>query len=117
MGRRKWRKGPHITLLDELARQEVVFWWDKPQSKGWFLSWQFRMASQAIQNGRVIRYAMPEGSSCRFSDEDILRAERRLRTEPTLEGRQELIKLLNRIDPGRGDVHDVIDRYEGKGLY
>ena len=99
MGRRKWRKGPHITSLDELARQEVVFWWDKPQSKGWFLSWQ------------------PEGSSCRFSDEDILRAERRLRTEPTLEGRQELIKLLNRIDPGRGDVHDVIDRYEGKGLY
>lgn len=113
MGRRKWRKGPHITSLDELARQEVVFWWDKPQSKGWFLSWQFRMAAQALQNGRAIRYAMPEGVSCRFSDEDILLAERRLRTGPTLEGRRELIRTLNRLDTGQGDIHDVIDRCEG----
>lgn len=116
MSKRKWRRGPLITSLDELARQEVVFWWEKAQPKGWFLSWQFRMASQAIKNGRVIRYAMPEGFSCRFSDEDILRAERRLHTEPTLEGRRELIKLLNRVDPGRGDIHDVIDRYEANGL-
>ena len=103
--------------LDELARQEVVFWRDKPTSKGWFMSWQFRMAANAIGKNGVVFYAMPAGITTRFSDEDILRAERRLKTPLTLEGRKDVIKLLNRYDRGYGDVNDVIDAYEDEEGY
>ena len=41
-----------------------------------------------------------------------IRAERRMHTAPTLEGRKELIAILNRFDRGHGDVDDVIDAYE-----
>lgn len=109
---KKWRRGPHITSLDELVRQDMVFWRDKPTSKGWFMSWQFRMATNAIGKNGVVFYAMPAGFSTRFSDEDILRAERRLRTRPTLDGRKSVMDLLNRFDQGHGDVDDIIDDYE-----
>ncbi len=112
MSKRRWRRGPHILSLDELARQEIVCWWDKPTARGWFFSWQFRMAVQAIGEKGVIFYAMPAGATTRFSDEDIIRAERRLRTAPTLDCRKELIQLLNTYDRGCGDIDDVIDRYE-----
>lgn len=112
MSKRKWRRGPHIMSLDELVRQEVVFWRHKPTAKGWFLSWQFGMAAKAIGKSGVVFYAMPAGITTRFSDEDILRAERRLRTPPTLEGRKDVVNLLNRCDRGYGDVDDVIDAYE-----
>ena len=74
MSKRKWRRGPKILSLDELVRQEVVFWSDKPQSHGWFMSWQFRMAAQAIGKNGVIFYAMPAGVTTRFPDEEIIRA-------------------------------------------
>lgn len=112
MSKKKWRRGPHIMSLDELTRQEMVFWLDKPTSAGWFMSWQFRMAANSIGRRGVVFYAMPAGVTTRFSDEDILRAERRLKTPPTLEGRKDVIKLLNRYDRGYGDVNDVIDAYE-----
>ena len=99
MAKRKWRKGPKISSLD------------KPTPKEWFMSWQFRMTAQALKGG-IIRYAMPESQSTRFSDEEIIRAERRLRTPPTLEGRKELIKLLNAHDCGTADIDEIIDRYE-----
>lgn len=111
MAKRKWRKGPKISSLDELYRQEIIFWLDKPTPKGWFMSWQFRMAAQALKGG-IIRYAMPESQSTRFSDVEIIRAERRLRTPPPLDGRKELIKLLNAHDCGTADIDEVIDRYE-----
>lgn len=84
----------------------------KPTVKGWFLSWQFGMAAKAIGKSGVVFYAMPAGITTRFSDEDILRAERRLRTPPTLEGRKDIVNLLNRCDRGYGDVDDLIDTYE-----
>ncbi len=117
MSKRKWRRGSHILSLDELARQEVIFWFDKPTSKGWFSSWQFRMAAKAIGEKGAIFYAMPAGVTTRFSDEDVIRAERRLHTKPTLEGRTELLRLLNTYDRGCGDVDDVIDRYEDNPDY
>ncbi len=117
MSKRKWRRGPHIRSLDELARQEVVFWRHKPTVKGWFLSWQFGMAAKAIGKSGVVFYAMPAGITTRFSDEDILRAERRLRTPPTLEGRKDIVNLLNRCDRGYGDVDDLIDTYEDDPRY
>ena len=90
MSKRKWRRGPHILSLDELARQKV-----------------------AVGEKGVVFYAMPAGITTRFSDEEVIRAERRLRTSPMLEGRIELMRLLNAYDRGCGDVDDVIDRYEG----
>lgn len=117
MSKRKYRRGCRILSLDELARQEVVFWRDKPTARGWFLSWQFRMACNAISPRGVIFYAMPAGVTTRFADEEIIRAERRLRTKPTLEGRTELIRLLNEHDCGVGDVDDVIDSYESSRSY
>lgn len=112
MSRRKWRRGSHIMTLDELARQEIVCWWDKPTSKGWFMSWQFRMAMKAIGSKGVVFYALPAGITTRFSDEEVIRAERRLRTAPTLDGRRKLIKLLNEWDDGIGNVDDTINEME-----
>jgi len=109
--KRKCRKGGRISSLDELARQEIVYWNHKPTAKGWFLSWQFRMAYNAVMEKGVIFYALPEGITTRFSDDEIIRAERRLHTTPTLEGRTELIRILNSYDNG-GSVDDAIDRYE-----
>lgn len=117
MSRRKWRRGPRILSLDELARQEIVCWLDKPTARGWFLSWQFRMVANAVGEKGVIFYAMPSTARTRFSDEDVIRAERRLHTEPTLEGRKSLIHLLNEYDRGSGDVDDVIDWYEDAPAY
>ena len=114
MSKRKWRRGPRILSLDELVRQEIVCWWDKPTSKGWFLSWQFRMAVNAIGEKGVVFYAMPSGATTRFSDEDVIRAERRLRTPPPFEGRMDVINLLNRCDRGYGSVDDVIDGYQSQ---
>ncbi len=112
MSKRKYRRGPHILSLDELARQDMVMWWDKPTPHGWFMSWQFRMAAHAIGEKGCVFYAMPAGVETRFSDMDILRAERRLRTPPTLEGRLEVIDILTNFDRGNGDVDDAIDTYE-----
>lgn len=117
MSKRKYRRGCRILSLDELARQEVVFWVDKPTARGWFMSWQFRMVSNSIGNGGVIFYAMPSGVSTRFTDEEIIRAERRLHTKPTIDGRTELIRTLNDYDRGAGDVDDVIDQYENSAGY
>lgn len=67
-------------------------------------------------NGRWGQLPAP-GITTRFSDEDILRAERRLRTPPTLEGRKDIVNLLNRCDRGYGDVDDLIDTYEDDPRY
>ena len=49
--KRKYAKGEKITSLDELARQEFVYFQDKITHCGWFLSWQFRMAKSFIDRG------------------------------------------------------------------
>lgn len=117
MSKRKWRRGPKIPSLQELTRQEVVFWCDKPMNRGWFMSWQLRMAAAVVGGSGVVSYAMPAGATTRFSDEDVIRAERRMHTAPTLEGRRELIDVLNRFDRGLGDVDDVIDAWENDPGY
>lgn len=112
MSKKKWRRGPHITSLDELARQEVVFWLDKPTARGWFGSWQFSFVVRHSGPKGIIFYAMPSRTTTRFSDDDVIRAERRLKTKPNYEGRLDLIRLLNQWDRGTGDVDDVIDEME-----
>lgn len=63
MYKRKFRKGGHILSLDELARQDFVYWMDKIQPRCWFMSWQFRMAKNAIGERGVIFYAIKEDSN------------------------------------------------------
>lgn len=49
--KRKYRKGNKITSLDELAKQEFVYFFDKITHCGWFMSWQFRLATMYIERG------------------------------------------------------------------
>ena len=49
--RRKYRKGEKITSLDELAKQQFIYFYDKITHAGWFKSWQFRMTEGFIQRG------------------------------------------------------------------
>lgn len=58
MSKKKYRRGGHILSLDELARQEFVYWHDKITHRGWFLSWQFRMAAHAVGETGCIFYAI-----------------------------------------------------------
>lgn len=54
--KRKYRKGKQITSLDELAKQEFVYFFDKITHYGWFMSWQFRMAKNFMERG-ILFYA------------------------------------------------------------
>jgi hypothetical protein len=54
--KRKYRKGAKISSLDELAKQEFIYFFDKITHEGWFLSWQFRLAARYIKRG-VLYYA------------------------------------------------------------
>lgn len=58
--KRKYHKGGHILSLDELVKQDFVYWHDKIQPRGWFLSWQFRMAVDNIGENGCIFYAIKE---------------------------------------------------------
>lgn len=49
--RRKYRKGERITSLDELSKQEFVYFFNKITHCGWFMSWQFRLAKRYIDQG------------------------------------------------------------------
>ncbi len=49
--KRKYRKGSRILSLDELVKQEVVYFYDKITHRGWFLSWQFRLAQKYVERG------------------------------------------------------------------
>jgi hypothetical protein len=55
--RKQYRPGPKVHFLNELMEQDFVYWWDKITPKGWFLSWQLRMAQGAIDKG-IIRTAV-----------------------------------------------------------
>ena len=48
---RKYRKGNPITSLDELSKQEFIYFHDKITHRGWFMSWQFSMAGRLLERG------------------------------------------------------------------
>ena len=56
--KRKYRRGGHILSLDELSRQDFVYWHEKITHRSWFLNWNFRMAVQAIGEKGCIYYAI-----------------------------------------------------------
>ena len=49
--KRKYRKGKRITSLDDLSNQEFIYFFNKITHKGWFMSWQFRLAQSYIERG------------------------------------------------------------------
>lgn len=56
--KRKYRRGGHVPNLDELVRQDFVYWNDKITPNGWLMSWQLRMAARAVGENGVIYYAI-----------------------------------------------------------
>ena len=56
--KRKYKKGEKITSLDELVKQEFIYFYDRITHNGWFMSWQCRMARSLIERG-VLYYALP----------------------------------------------------------
>lgn len=51
--KRKYHKGEPITSLDELAKQELIYFFDIITHCGWFMSWQFRLAERYIKRGML----------------------------------------------------------------
>lgn len=60
MSKRKYRKGGKITSLDELDKQEFVYFFDKITHHGWFGSWQISLAKRYIDKG-LLYYAVKNG--------------------------------------------------------
>lgn len=112
MSKSEWRRGPHIMSIDEVVRQEMIFWKNSLYSKRGFTSWKVQTIADNVGKDGCIFYAMPAGVTTRFSDEDVIRAEHRMHTDPTLDDRKWLISIINSFDRGNGDVDDAIDAYE-----
>lgn len=55
-----YERGKVLTSLDELVKQEFVYWREKITPKGWFMSWQLKMTTDALSKG-VIYYANKKG--------------------------------------------------------
>lgn len=51
----KYKKGSRITCLEELVRQDVVFFRDKVLHRSFFQSWQIRYAIIQIESGTLFR--------------------------------------------------------------
>lgn len=61
--KRKYRKGEKILSLDELAKQEFIYFFDKITHCGWFMSWQFRLAAIYIERGWIYYAIKNEGDN------------------------------------------------------
>lgn len=55
MQRRKYRRGDLVRSVNELLDQEFVYWHDKIYSQGWFMSWQLKMAYNAVKRGEIYK--------------------------------------------------------------
>lgn len=66
-----YRMGGKIRALDELARQEFIFFSSKNNPKlyhcGWFMSWQFRVAARYIRWG-YLYYAVKKQNARLLAD-------------------------------------------------
>lgn len=59
--RRKYRRGGHITSIDELMKQDLVYFFDRIYSKGWFQNWNLHWAERYIGENGMLYYAVKEG--------------------------------------------------------
>lgn len=60
--RRKYRKGDPIRSVDELLKQEFVYFDDKIYHCGWVRSWQLNMVVRHMDNSRIF-YAIRKGDN------------------------------------------------------
>lgn len=51
----KYSKGSRITCMEELVKQDVVFFREKVLHRGFFQSWQIRYAIIQIEKGLLFR--------------------------------------------------------------
>lgn len=51
----KYKKGSRITCLEELVKQDMVFFRDKVLHRSFFQSWQIRYAIIQIERGTLFR--------------------------------------------------------------
>lgn len=51
--KRKYRKGKPITSLDELEKQDFIYFLDKMTHRKWFGSWEFGLAARYIKRGML----------------------------------------------------------------
>lgn len=49
--KRKYRKGEQITSLDELSKQEFIYFRHKVTHCGWFMSWQIQTTKKFMELG------------------------------------------------------------------
>lgn len=50
---KKYYKGRVIRSLDELAKQEFIFFGHKVYHKGWYLSWPLRNVLALLEGGKI----------------------------------------------------------------
>lgn len=113
MSRRKLWPGPHITSIDEVAKQELIFFHGKVYHRGWFLSWPTRMLMNCVGPAGCIQYAMPIGEDTRFSDEEILMAAKRLHGNTSRAAVEHAMMILNVWGKEWVSAEAVIAQYEG----
>lgn len=52
---RNYKQGEVITSLDDLSKQEFIFFKRKLYHKGWFFSWQLRWVSYWLNAGQFFK--------------------------------------------------------------
>lgn len=55
MSKRKYKKGERILTLEELDRQEFVFFQNKVYHKGFWQSWQYRWVLEKLKIGQFFK--------------------------------------------------------------
>lgn len=62
-----FEKGERITSLDEVSKQEFVYWRHKVHHVGWFMSWPARFLLDQINLGHIYyakKIKKVEGTKC-----------------------------------------------------
>ena len=49
----RYRKGGNIRSVDEILRQEFIYYINKLYHNGWFASWQTRFLKREAEGGRI----------------------------------------------------------------
>ncbi|MEZ3438650.1 MAG: hypothetical protein K1W18_07200 [Oscillospiraceae bacterium] len=112
----KSRKGCKINSIEALLAEEFVY------LRGIFLPVfaLYTFGYETVLNylkTASLNYAFPTGTyEIRFTDDDVIYIEKRLKWQRTIENRAEIIRILHEYDRGVGDVDDVIDEYENDYL-
>ena len=58
--RRKYRKGGHILSLDDLMKQDLIYFCDKIYHRGWFKNWKLLMVANLIGEKGLLFYVVKE---------------------------------------------------------